>query len=201
VRTNGVGGSERLLAQPGDTAVRRTGTATHAGLRTQTYAAVSSPPTALRSTMTYAELAAHNGGRLPLGPRNADPAATVPVTTTTDLTMRVWADPSTARVVDIQWQRTETVSASLSIGPTTIGAPTTTTTGLPAPAVAAAVALARQDADRVADRRTAQAAAWATGVAAAAAFGAALVLGVRARRRRADQHAAVTAPSPTLVRS
>lgn len=202
LRSNAAAGTGRLTAGPfRDSVVQRTGTATHAGLATTVYSGVFSPPSPQRSTMTYAELAAANGGRLPLGVRTADTGASVPVTITTGFSMTVWADASSGRVVDLRSQTTRTVTADLSIGTTTIGAPGATTLGLPAADVTAAVARAHDDAEQLSDRHASTVGAVACGFAAIAAFAGALALTLGDRRRRAEEPAPVAPSNRALVRS
>lgn len=182
-----------------DAPLQRAGTADHAGLRTAVYGGVFSPPTPQGSTMTLAELAAANGGRLPLGVRTADPAASVPVTTTTGFSMTVWADAATGRVVDLQWQTRRKVTADLAIGTTTIGAPSVVTAGLSPADVAAAVAQARHDARQRSARHAGTGAAVSCGLTAVTAVGAGLVLARRDRRRRTEERAPVAPVDHTLV--
>ena len=73
------------------------------------------------SELTYADLSERNGGRLPLGVRVTDASQSVPVREQYSDVGTFWVDPSTRRVVDVEWRETTTLIAQLSIGPSPIG--------------------------------------------------------------------------------
>ena len=140
-------------------ALTRTGDELHSALPTDVYTATVTGPAAGATTMTYDELAAANGGRLPLGLGAvsgmgamsglgaASGSTVVPVSHAGVSSVTVWADPRTGRIVDLRWQERVTLIAQLSIGATPIGVPTTATAAPPPADVRIAVTLARQDAD------------------------------------------------------
>ncbi|MBR7836314.1 FTR1 family protein [Actinospica durhamensis] len=94
--------------------VHRTGSAQHAGVATDVYtASVPGTSAAGRPTkLTYEQVAALNGGRLPLGVRTTDASAEVQVQYTDTDVLTVWIEPRTGRVVDLRWN--ETVLATLT---------------------------------------------------------------------------------------
>jgi high-affinity iron transporter len=219
--------SARLAATPGQTAVlrtvaqspaggtpgsdaaaitvHRTGSAQHAGLATDVYtASVPGNSSAGRPTqLTYEQVAALNGGRLPLGVRTSDAGATVQVQYTDTSVLTAWVEPRTGRVVDLRW--TEQVLATLTgtqVGTVPLDSPVATgTAAMPAAASAAAASAARAGLSAL-DRRSAlTAGADAAGtVAVLALLGLASLL-LTGRRNR--EGAAVTqitrAPSTTTA--
>ncbi len=123
------------------------------GIDTDVYSATTTGAAAAGrpSTISYADVAKLNGGRLPLGAIAS--SAPVPVTYADQVQITLWVDPSTSRVIDVRWSETLTTTATLSIGPVQLGAasePATAT--LPSTAVAAAVRAAQADED-TSDRR------------------------------------------------
>ena len=129
-----------------DFAARRTSAETHAGLATDVYQAttsVSATPTP--GTISLAELARRNGGRLPLGARADTEPASIPISVQDTTRTTFWIEPQTARVVDVESAQTSTTTAQLSIGPVLLAGTPTATSGWPASAVTAAVDQARAD--------------------------------------------------------
>jgi high-affinity iron transporter len=124
------------------------------GLSTSTYqATISGPVAGAPTTMTLAQLAATNGGRLPLGVRAGDGTESVPVKVESKDVGTFRIEARTGRIVDIAWHETTSLTASLSIGPTLMGTPTDATWQLPTAQVTAATAAARADVDQL-DRRS-----------------------------------------------
>lgn len=141
--------------------LHRTGGGTRDGLPVDVYTgsvpgvvAAAGRPT----TVTYAQAAALNGGRLPLGvrPQNtpaSDPGA-VAIHYTDTTTATAYVDPRTGRVVDLHWQ--EAVTGTLTgtqVGDVPLDSPVAKgAEAFPAATVTAAVAAAKQDAARATDR-------------------------------------------------
>jgi high-affinity iron transporter len=105
-----------------------TGTQEQNGIEVQTYTAshsatVAGAPTAL----TYADLAALNGGRLPLGVRTATSGSnSVPAQYLGSDLVTFTVAASTGRVLDVRWGQTLTVQAKSAIATIPIQAGTTT---------------------------------------------------------------------------
>ena len=179
--------SAAAIAQPAASiAVRRTGSEVHGGLATDVYTA-SRPGTAAASRpkqLTYQQVAALNGGRLPLGVRAQDSNTPVAVQYADTSVLTVWVEPRTGRIVDLRW--TETVLATLTgtqVGVVPLDQPVATaTSALPAAAASTATAAARHDLAAVNHRSGLFAGAWTTGILAALAL---LVLLVLLTRRPA----------------
>jgi high-affinity iron transporter len=161
------------------------GSQRHAGLQTDVYrvsvtVAVAHAP----STMTYDELAQRNEGRLPLGVRAGDGVAAAPVSETSVDVGTFWVQSTTARIVDLRWQQTTTLTAHFDIGPTVIGTPSVSTWQLPTSVVASAAAHASNDAATLSRRNLMSAIAVACLVVAALTMTAASTLALRRRRLR-----------------
>jgi high-affinity iron transporter len=127
-----------------DVAARRTSAETHAGIAADVYQATTSasgPP----GTISLAELARHNGGRLPLGVRTDTEPAAIPTLVQETTRTTFWIEPRTGRVLDVQSTQAATTTAQLSIGPVVLADAPTATTRWPAPVVPAAVNQARAD--------------------------------------------------------
>jgi high-affinity iron transporter len=183
-----------------DLTLLRSGLQRHAGLDATAYAVTSTGAAKAPSTMTMDEVAAVNGGRLPLGVRVTSDSVTVTYPASTIVT--TWVDTSTARVIDVLATTRVTTIAALSIGPTAIGSPTSSTTQLPRSAVASAVSAVRSD-RAAADRRNtmrAIAVALASLAVVLLALAAGVVWGNR-RRRRGRGRVAVITPQPKMVSS
>ena len=182
--------------------VRRTGSEEHDGVATEVYTAgTPGNAAATRPTrLTFTQVAAINGGRLPLGVRTTDANATVGVQYTDTSVLTAWIEPRTGHVVDLRW--TETVLATLTgtqVGTVPLDSPVATaSTTLPKAAAGAAADAARGDLSAL-DRRSAlHAGAEATGTSAVLAllFGAILLL--TGRRRPATVTQVTPAPSQTV---
>jgi hypothetical protein len=156
------------------------------------------------STMTYAQIAAQNDGRLPLGVHAGDGTETAPVTTGYSDEGTFSVDPRTGRVLDVQWRETTTLTAKFAIGSTVIGTPQTATWQLPATSAATAARLARAD-HQTLDRRTAFGGFALLGVIVVALCGAILAaISIQGRRRRVHSgptQAAATSSAPAPVAS
>lgn len=181
------GGTSGSTATP--ITVHRTGSAQHAGIATDVYTAtVPGDSSASRPTqLTYQQVAALNGGRLPLGVRTSDADATVQVQYTDSSVLTAWIEPRTGRVVDLRW--TESVLATLTgtqVGTVPLDSPVATgTAAMPATASAAAASAARTDLAAL-DRRSGLAAgADAAGTVAVLALLGLAVLALTGRRRSA----------------
>jgi high-affinity iron transporter len=97
------------------------------------------------TTMTFAQVASRNGGRLPLGVRTGDGTDTVAVRSATVEVATFVVEPRTGRVLDIGWRTTTSLTAQFAIGPTVVGSPTVTSSRLPDASATAAVTAARGD--------------------------------------------------------
>jgi len=143
--------------------------------------------------LSYTELAAANGGRLPLGVRGAgesgDGSVPVDYATTDLITVTTAAD--TGRVLDLVWSQSLTITATSSIGTVPIEAGTTTAEFADAD-VATALAAARSDSSAIDHRRAATGAAIGAGVLALLAAVVAVLLLAGGRRG-----ARPPAPEPT----
>jgi high-affinity iron transporter len=116
------------------------------GVAADVYSAtVPTPAASASTTMTYAELASRNGGRLPLGVRAGDGTETVAVRSAAVEVATFVIEPRTGRVLDIRWRTTTTLTALFAIGPTVIGSPAVTSSQLREVSATAAVAAARAD--------------------------------------------------------
>jgi high-affinity iron transporter len=165
-----------------DLAASRTGSADLAGVGTDVYAVDRPVPVTGRpATLSYDELAALNGGRLPLGVGRG--GGTVKVGWTGREVGTFWLATGTHRIVDVSWQRTTTVLVEFDGGTIPVaGPPVITELDQQATAQARAAALADRSA---ADRRGAYA-GWGVVLAVAAALlvGTAAVLTWMSRRER-----------------
>jgi high-affinity iron transporter len=170
--------------------LRRTGSGQHDGVATDIYTA-SRPGTAAAdrpARLSFTQVAALNGGRLPLGVRGTDANATVAVQYSDTSTLTAWVEPRTGRVVDLRW--TETVLATLTgtqVGAVPLDRPVASAaSGLPAATAASAAGAARHDLSAL-DRRSAlHAGAEAAGAVAVLALLATVLLAVTGRRRRTE---------------
>jgi high-affinity iron transporter len=99
-------------AAPRELAVVRTGAAHETGLDTVVYRHVEqpAPPAGQPDSMSYARIAALNGGRLPIG-LHPD-AAAAPVTYAAHVTVTAWVEPRTGQVVDLR--RVEVVNVAVT---------------------------------------------------------------------------------------
>ncbi|WP_375478317.1 iron uptake transporter permease EfeU [uncultured Jatrophihabitans sp.] len=194
----GVVGASTTYALSGQGSQRRGGVDTEAyrGQAAEALAASSNPARPAR--LTVAQIAALNGGRLPIG--LSPSAGSLPATYRAARTLTVWVDPRTDRVVDLGWSEQVSVSVRDAAGVFALDEPLgTATTRLPAAAVrlsAAAATAAGATLDNRARLHTL--AVWCAAFAlvallVAAAF--ALVL-----RRRERPMSAVLNATPELVR-
>lgn len=129
----------------GRVTARRGSEQSHDGLSTDVYTAVRTVDAAAGrpGTISYAELAERNGGRLPLGvhPSGQD----VPVSYAERTEATFWLEPRTGRVVDAAWRDTVTMTARVAGAPVVLGQVADATTRLPRADVATAARAARQD--------------------------------------------------------
>jgi high-affinity iron transporter len=193
VRTQQQSPADRTVGALREFAVRHTAVGSRGGLAADVYTATAPGTGAakLGPTLTTAQIAELNGGRLPIGVRPAADSVAVRYTDTSTLT--VWVEPRSRRVLDVRWQ--ETIKASIDdavIGVVPIAQPVRTgTAALGAPAVDAAVSDARSALSRLDRHGTLRAGAWGfavlTGLMALAAAG----LLVAARRRPSGDLGAV----------
>ena len=184
-----------------DFAARQTSAEPHAGVATDVYQSTTSAavtPTA--GTMSMAELAQRNGGRLPLGVRADTEPASIPISVQQTTRTTFWIEPETGRVVDMQSARTSTTTARLSIGPVALADAPTTTTGWPAAVTTTAVHQARSDISATGRHRLVAGLAVACGVVAAFALAAGLGL-LLASRRDGRRVVSPPASTPKPVRS
>lgn len=167
---------------------QRTGSEVHDGLATDVYTSSrtgtgTGTASADRPTrLTYAQVAALNGGRLPLGVRAQDTNTSVGVQYTEKTVVTLWVEPRTGRIIDKR--STETVLATLTgtqVGTVPLDNPVTSTTStLPAATVDSAVAAARHDLDGIDRRAALLSGAWILGSIAAVAL--LILLGLLAKR-------------------
>jgi high-affinity iron transporter len=144
-------------------------------------------PSGLPDTVSVADLARANGGRLPLGAHVTGDR--VPVRYSARETATFWADPPTGRVVDVQWREVVTRTAILSTGPLALGTVRERVDAPPRTAAAQAAQVARHDATTVDRRHTLSALAVITGIAAAVLLAVGALYAIAARRR-------IAAPAP-----
>jgi high-affinity iron transporter len=134
------------------------------------------------ATLTLAQVAELNGGRLPLGAAtNASTSDPVAMSYADTVALTWWVEPETRRVVDVRWSETLTRTAALTIGPTVVGSADPVVSAVDPAQAGAALAQAKSAESRLDDRRTVIGAGIAL-LAAAAAAG--LWLGLLLRRRR-----------------
>ncbi|MFK0168591.1 iron uptake transporter permease EfeU [Streptomyces sp. NPDC090306] len=183
-------------------ALRRGGEERHGGLNAVRWTATRPGEGAKDrpARMTWAQAAALNGGRLPLGvvPASVSTSDTTAVTWTDADLLQVWTDPATGRVVDLRW--TETVRATLTgtrVGSVVLDSPAARGTWtMPAPTARAATEAARHDARAARDNSRLTGWAWFCGVGALALLAATCVTALRARRLDRDRpEAPVPAPA------
>lgn len=173
--------------------VHRTGSEEHDGVATDVYTAnTPGNAAAARPTrLTFSQVAAINGGRLPLGVRTGDADATVGVQYTDTSVLTAWIEPRTGRIVDLRW--TETVLATLTgtqVGAVPLDRPVATAAAtLPKAAASIAAGAASADLSALHRRSGLDAGAEAAGTVAVLALlvGAILVLTGRRRRTRVTQ--------------
>jgi high-affinity iron transporter len=110
-----------------DLPANRTGSANLAGVETEVYAVErSAPVTGKPTTLSYAELASLNGGRLPLGIGRGG-SGSVTVSYSGRQVGTYWLATGTRRIVDVSWQDTTTALVGFDGGTIPVTeAPTTT---------------------------------------------------------------------------
>jgi high-affinity iron transporter len=112
---------------------------------------------ALPATLTLAQVADLNGGRLPLGAATGTASDTeVPISYRDTVAITWWIEPRTHRVVDIRWAETLTRTAALSIGNTVVGSSDPVTSSVTAEQATAALDDAQRAVSRRDDRATLQ---------------------------------------------
>ena len=133
-----------------------------------------------------AELAQHNGGRLPLGARADAEPASIPISVQQTSRTTFWIEPETGRVVDMQSTQTSTTTARLPIGPVVLADAPTTASGWPAAVTTTAVHQARKDLSAAGRHRLVVGLGVACGVVAVLvlAMGLGLLLASRRDRQR-----------------
>ena len=184
--------------------VRRSGSAQHAGVATDVYTAtVSGTAAASRPTrLTYEQVAAINGGRLPLGVRTSDESADVTVRYEDADVLTVWVEPRTGRVVDLRWN--ETVAATLTntqVGTVPLDEPVAAATAaMPAAATSAAASAAQADLTALSRRSDLGEGAEAAGTVAALALLGLLWLALTGRRKPRPAAVPATVASSTETR-
>jgi hypothetical protein len=184
-----------------DFAARQTSAETHAGLTTDVYQATTSASvTPTPGTMSLAELAQHNGGRLPLGVRADAEPASIPISVQQTSRTTFWIEPETERVVDMQSTQTSTTTVRRPIGPVVLADAPSTASGWPAAVTTTAVDQARKDLSAAGRHRLVVGVAGlavACGVVAVLvlAMGLGLLLASRRDRQRVVA-APVSAPKP-----
>ncbi len=194
-----VGDSARIEAgAPGRASntltARRTAAEQHDGLATDVYTArlpgrvdLASPPSrvdtaGLPGTATVAEVAQHNGGRLPLGAHASGDSVALRYTARDTATF--WVEPRSGRVVDVRWLDVVSRTALLSTGPLPLGTVGERVDALPRDAAVTAAHTARHGVSVLDRHRTLTALAAAAGIAAAVLLLTAMLYACAARRER-----------------
>lgn len=170
------------------------------GIRVTTRSA-SFPPTTSTGTLTFDQIAALNGGRLPLGVRGAGAATTGSVAATTSEQVDVTVAVSTAsqRIVAVTWSAAVTVVVQGATGEVTVQPAEPATAALTEAASTQAVAAARSGDDAITTRDSDRSAAALLGVVAGllAVVAAGIALTDVRRRRSTPPPAAVSDAPPT----
>jgi high-affinity iron transporter len=181
----------------------RTGSADLAGVGTDVYAVERSVPVTGRpSTLSYDELAALNGGRLPLGlgarARAGGGSGTVTVAYVEREVGTFWLATGTPRIVDVSWESTTTVLVEFDGGTIPVaGTPVVSKLDQQAAAAARAAALG----DRTATHRRGGYASWVSLVSVVAVLlllTAAILAWVSRRERIAITTAELPASTETI---
>jgi high-affinity iron transporter len=175
--------------------LHHTGAAPRGGLVTDVYTntATGAAASSLPSPLSYAQVAALNGGRLPLGvrPQAGTSSGTLDVRYTQTTTLTLWVAPATGRIVDLQWRQAVTATAvGTPVGDVPLATPVADVTrALPADIADVSAAAARDETDGLAAAEELQDWAWVAGVVVAAALVAlGVVLGLDRTRRQRDAH-------------
>ncbi len=177
---------------------------TSGGVATDVYTAtISGQVAGAPVTMTYAQIAQRNNGRLPLGVRAGTDTDSVATTSIYQDVATFRIEPRTGRIVDVQWRQTVTLTAALSIGSTTIGSPTVATWQLPEATALQAASSAQADIQALHRRSLFQALAVLALLLAAlvAILIAAQALHAHRREARAGANTAAPGPDHDSVRS
>ncbi len=154
-------------------------------------------PSGLPATLTLAQAATANGGRLPLGVNSGTERPTVPVTYTTTVTATVWLDESTGRVLDLGRSTVTVATAKFASVTSALAEPVRSVTmTATAKGKATAAATARHDVATTERRSLVQHLGGGLLVAAAAAAAVCAVFGVGRLRRRPWAIPSKSAPSP-----
>jgi high-affinity iron transporter len=196
--TTDLGNKRPLLGTSRQTVtLEQTGETVQDGVAVRTYAFEGSEPTPEGpTTLTYADLAAANGGRLPLGVRGAGESGdgSVPVRYAATEQLSVTVAASTDRVVDLVWTEKLTLTATSSIGTVPIPA-APVTARFAAADVTRSLTAAQHDTDARDHRQLRSVLAGVLGILAllAALTGAALIT---TRRRTPQSAAGAKTPQP-----
>ena len=193
-------GGATAARQAASIGVHRTGSEAHSGLATDVYTA-SRPGTAAADrpkVLSYQQIAALNGGRLPLGVRASGTSASVAVQYSDTSVLTLWVEPRTGRIVDLRW--TETILATLTgtqVGAVSLDQPVATATSkLSTTAASSANAAAQHDLAAIDRRSSLLAGAWTTGTLAALSALLLLCLLMFLTRRPGAAAAPATEPAP-----
>jgi high-affinity iron transporter len=199
IRTNArtVTGTGPAVGAPTDLTATRTGSESHSGAATDVYTATRSGTGQARATLSIDQVAALNGGRLPLGSLAA--SGRVPVTYPSTTTITIWLDPRSDRIMDVRWAQSVTVVATFDNGPATIGAPRSSSVQFPNADSAAAVVRAGHDASVVDRQRLFRGLAAGLGVLALVALAVAGMFLIQGGRSRPHELENVTVVSRDLV--
>lgn len=183
-------------------ALRHSGSAQRAGIATDVYTARmrGSAATGLPARLSVERIAALNGGRLPLG-LHAGADSSAPAVYTDSISLRVWVEPRTERIVDLRWsERVDARVRAPRIGLLALSEPVAAgSVALPQSAVQAAASAAASDLADLDERADLRAAAWGTAVAALVLLATAAVL--RFTTPRTGASAPTSHPATTLARS
>lgn len=182
--------------------VQRTASEVHDGVAADVYTGTRPSPTdvgALPTTISVADVAQANGGRLPLGAQVT--GGTVPVRYDARDIATFWIAPRTGQVVDMRWRELVARSATLSTGPVVLSPLRDQTEALPRAAAVSAGHAAQRAATALDRHRTLTAVAVGTGVGAGVLFATALIYAAAARRGRRPALGATTTPAAGLASS
>ncbi|MGD9694678.1 MAG: iron uptake transporter permease EfeU [Thermoleophilia bacterium] len=166
------------------------------GRATDLYVAgdAAATPGSLPRSVTLADVADANGGRLPLGITSRTEREPLAASYETTETVRAWIDRDTGRLIDAEVRADTIATVAFSRGPLPLSEPVVSTAVAATPAARdAAVATARDDAAAADDRSAMRRAALILGVVAVLALIAAAAAAVADRRRGEPEPEVTTA--------
>ena len=183
---------------------RRVDRATVSGI-TVTSLTASLPAVTTTQSLTFDQVAALNGGRLPLGVRGAgaDPTGSVTTTTTEQVDVSVSVSVASQRIVAATWSAARTAVVQGATGEVTLPATSPATATLSDRDSTRLVAAAREGDDLTTDRRSDRSAAALLGTVAILMVVTAVVTALAGTRRRStpapvsDRPDSTATPSPS----